>query len=48
MKIGTVMKLVWKQTVFEGFQFVDGFPEPGKYLVVPAFFPTELKMFTSL
>lgn len=43
MKTGTVMKLVWKQTVFEGSQFVDRFPEPGKRLVVPAFFPYWIK-----
>lgn len=48
MKTGTVMKLVRKQTVLEGSQFVDGFPEPAKCLVVPAIFPTQSKLLTSL
>lgn len=33
MKTGNIMKAVWKQTVYEGPQFIDVFPEPGKWAV---------------
>lgn len=48
MKTGNIMKVVRKQTVYEGPQFIDVFPEPGKWAVTSFFACTESKLYCFL